>query len=580
LVFRCLFAASSILLAFAALGHAAPALRLTNSTVGPVSIAVGGSVSAPLLEAYNGGDGNLTVGTPQISVSWVTATVGAAAPCQTTTLASTCFPIQLHLNVAGLAASSTPYSGSVTITAPGAVDAPQNIAVLAQVGGAVPSNVSVYVAPGAVQQVPFTTNSLLNSQTKTNDGNSWLSLDLDGTGSFRFVLPYYIQVAPQPSQTSGTYTGTITTSGSNFSGDNKTVAVTMNVTSQPIAQASPPANVLLAQGAAPLTYPCTPLLTVGNAGIAALTLQSPAVTGGSWLTATGYAGGAVLSYNPSGLAPGSYSANVTIASNAANGAVSVPVTMQVEATGSPYINYQGVLDNATFVPGDSVAPGDIVIAQGDQLSLQGYTAGQAPPLANTVGGAGVLVNGEAAPLYYSCYGQLAFQMPTDTATGTALVTVQRSDGSTSNTASVTVAPRAPKILLIGGGPYGAIVNATDGSFPAPVGTFPGSNAHPATAGDVLTIYAIGMGPTNPPVATGAPAPSSAPLAQLTVTPTINFGGSIAPVFATPSFAGLSPTYAGLYQINVTIPPNTSKGVTALSIVFPDSTSNTVQIALQ
>ena len=222
---------------------------------------------------------------------------------------------------------------------------------------------------------------------------------------------------------------------------------------------------------------------------------------------------------------------------------------------------------------------DIAIAQGDQLSLQSYTAGPAPPLANSVGGASVSVNGEAAPLFYSCYGQLAFQIPTDAATGTAQVTVQRS-GMTSNTVSVNIAPRAPKILLIGGGPYGAIVNATDGSFPVPAGLFPGYNTHPATAGDTLTIYCIGLGPTNPSVATGAPAPSTNPLAQLTVTPEVNFGGSIAPVLATPLFAGLSPTYAGLYQINVTIPPGTPTGVTALSIVFPDSTSNTVLIALQ
>jgi uncharacterized protein (TIGR03437 family) len=565
-------------LVFSSLCDAAPALRLTNSTVGPVSIAVGGSTTAPLLEAYNGGDGSLTLGTPQISVPWITATVGALAPCQTTTLASSCFPIQIKLNVNGLAASLTPYSGTVTISAPNAVDAPQIIAVLAQVGGAVPSSVSVYVAPGSTQEVPFTTNSLLSAQAKTNDGNSWLSLALNGAGSFRFVLPYYIRIAPQANQTSGTYNGTIVTSDSNFAGDNKTIAVTMNVTSQPIAEASP-VSVVVAQGAAPLTYPCTPLLTVSNAGLAALSLQAPVVSGGSWLTASGYSAGAVLSFNPSGLSPGSYSGNVTMASNAANGPISVPVTMQVEATAPPYINYQGVLDNATFVPGDAVAPGDIVVAQGDQLSLQSYTASQAPPLANSVGGASVLVNGEAAPLYYSCYGQLAFQMPTDAATGTALVTVQRSDGTASNTVSVTVAPRAPRILLIGSGPYGAIVNNTDSSYPVPIGSFPGSNTHPATAGDTLTIYCIGMGLTSPAVATGAPAPGG-PLAYLTVTPQVNFGGSIAPVLATPSFAGLSPTYAGLYQINVTIPPGTSKGVTALSIVFPDSTSNTVQIAIQ
>jgi uncharacterized protein (TIGR03437 family) len=89
-----------------------------------------------------------------------------------------------------------------------------------------------------------------------------------------------------------------------------------------------------------------------------------------------------------------------------------------------------------------------------------------------------------------------------------------------------------------------------------------------------------MGPTNPAVATGAPAPSSVPLAQLTVTPQVNFGAGIAPVTATPSFYGLTPTYAGLYQINVTIPPGVPTGVTALSIVFPDSISNTVQLAIQ
>ena len=160
-------------------------------------------------------------------------------------------------------------------------------------------------------------------------------------------------------------------------------------------------------------------------------------------------------------------------------------------------------------------------------------------------------------------------MPTDVATGTALVTVQRSDGTTSNSASVTVAPRAPRILLIGGGPYGAIVNATDGSFPAPLGTFPGSNAHPAAADNVLTIYAIGMGPTNPAVATGAPAPSTGTLAQLTVTPTINFGGSIAPVFATPSFAGLSPTLCRTLSYQCDDSTQYACRVTALSVVFPD-----------
>jgi uncharacterized protein (TIGR03437 family) len=573
LEFRFSFILSTAVLSLASFCHAAPALRLTNTTVGPVSIAAGGTVAAPLLEAYNAGDGTLTLGAPQISVPWATATVGASGPCKTTTLASICFPIQIQLNVSGLAASSTPYSGTVTITAPNAVDAPQTIAVLAQVGGAVPSSVSVYVAPGSTQDVAFTTNSLMNGQTKTNDGNSWLSLALQGTGSFRFVFPYYIQVVPQSSQTSGTYTGTITTSGSNFAGDNKTINVTMNVTTQPIAQpSSSQVNLTLAQGAAPETLG----LALSNAGQGTLTVQGVSSTG-QGVTATAISGGAALTFNPGTLAPGNYSGTVTVASNAANGPVVVPVNFTVEANGPPSIPFQGVVDDAIFAAGDAVAPGDIVALFGDQLSFSAPASGQAPPLATQIGTTQVLIDGQAAPLFYASYGQINLQVPVNTAVGTATVQVMR-DGLTSNTISLAMASRAPRILLIGGGPYGIIVNATDGSYPAPVGTFPGS--HPATAGDTLVVYCIGMGPTSPAVATGAPAPSASPLAQLTVTPQVNFGGSIAPVLVTPLFAGLTPTYAGLYQINVTIPPGTSKGVTALSIVFPDSTSNTVQLAIQ
>jgi hypothetical protein len=45
-------------LAFAAVGNAAPMLRLVSSTVGPVSIAAG-ATTTQTVEAYNAGDGPL-----------------------------------------------------------------------------------------------------------------------------------------------------------------------------------------------------------------------------------------------------------------------------------------------------------------------------------------------------------------------------------------------------------------------------------------------------------------------------------------------------------------------------------------
>jgi uncharacterized protein (TIGR03437 family) len=261
-----------------------------------------------------------------------------------------------------------------------------------------------------------------------------------------------------------------------------------------------------------------------------------------------------------------------------NGSLTVPVDFEVVAKSAPLINYQGVQDNAIFVAGDTVAAGDVLVVKGEQLSFSPLTVGAPPPLDTTVGGAKVLVNGQPAPMYYSSYGQLAFQLPFETPLGTALVQVQR-DGVPSNTVSVNVGARAPRLLRVNVGDYGAIVNATDGSLPMPVGSFPGVNTRPAMPGETLTIYAIGLGATSPAVASGQPAPSDN-LPNLVTKPVVNFGGGIGAILATPLYAGLSPTYAGLYQVNVTIPPDVPKGTVEVVLVFPDTVSNGVQIAIQ
>jgi uncharacterized protein (TIGR03437 family) len=181
-------------------------------------------------------------------------------------------------------------------------------------------------------------------------------------------------------------------------------------------------------------------------------------------------------------------------------------------------------------------------------------------------------------MYYSSYGQLAFQMPYEISNGTATVQVQR-DGLSSNLVSVQVADRAPRLLLLRGGPWGAIQNQ-DLSIPMPAGTFSDIPSHAAKVGDALTIYAIGLGPTTPQVISGQPAPATSPLASVTSPALVNFGAGPGGIFATPLFVGLSPNYAGLYQINVVVPPGVPKGVVNLTVGFSDSASNSVQIYIQ
>ena len=546
------------LIAFLGILQAAPTLRLVNSTVGPIPVATGGTAPAQSVEAYNIGDGalSLTVSSP---ASWITPAVGATRACQTTLASANCIPLQFTLDTSSLAAGT--YTAVVTVAAAsGTVDAPQTVTVTVRVGG-----VDVYIAPGSTRDVPITTTRLVTTGATTQDGGGWLSLALEGTGSFRFVFPYNIHIAPGANMASGTYNGSVTTRGSSVAGENVTVPVTMRVTTQPIAKPSPEQiNVRLAEGAPAMVYPFSIPVSLSNIGQGTLTTGAITTSGGSWLKPDP-AINTFIAIDPSGLAQGSYSGAINVESNAVNGPTTIPVALEIVAKDAPLVYYQGVLDNGTFVPGDTVAQGDVMVVKGEQFSTGPFTPGQAPPLAGTVGGASVLVNGNPAPLFYSSYGQLAFQMPVNTPVGNAQVQVKRDDGQISNTVTVEVAARAPRLL--------AAVNP-DGS----VNT--GDPSHAAKTGDVLTIYAIGLGPTDPSVATGLPAPSAEPLARVTGALLVNFGGSIVGPLVVPAFAGLTPTYAGLYQINVAVPAESPRGIVDVSAGFPDARSNSLRLAIQ
>src|SRR5260221_12349796 len=123
-----------ILAAFSiALAMAAPRLRLSDTTVGPVAIAAGSNGPSRAIEFTNAGDGTLNV-TVRSSVTWAVPAIGAGRPCGILG-GGTCTPINIALNTASLSAGT--YTGIITVTDPNAVDAPQTIAVTVAIGGAV-----------------------------------------------------------------------------------------------------------------------------------------------------------------------------------------------------------------------------------------------------------------------------------------------------------------------------------------------------------------------------------------------------------------------------------------------------------
>ena len=114
-----------------------------------------------------------------------------------------------------------------------------------------------------------------------------------------------------------------------------------------------------------------------------------------------------------------------------------------------------------------------------------------------------------------------------------------------------------------------------------------SENNPVSAGDVFIIFGTGLGEVNPPIVDGhascepdgvcLPDGSNLTLRSATSSPTVTVGGVEIPVF----FAGLSPQFAGLYQINATLAEGIPAGDAEIKVSFdgfesPDGVTVRVQ----
>ena len=84
--------------------------------------------------------------------------------------------------------------------------------------------------------------------------------------------------------------------------------------------------------------------------------------------------------------------------------------------------------------------------------------------------------------------------------------------------------------------------------------------NPAVRGRAVSLYVNGLGPVDNQPASGAPA-SASPLSSTRIRPEVTIGGRRAEVL----FAGLSPGFVGLYQVNVIVPEDTPAGLQPLVI---------------
>jgi uncharacterized protein (TIGR03437 family) len=555
----------TILLLCCGLLSAAPELRLATTAIGPVYIAAEQNGPTQTVAATNIGTGTLSL-SASANMPWLTASIGDSNV------------VQIALATSSLATGQ--YTGVVAVLAPGAVDAPQNISVTVQIGSPVPAALDLYVAPGGSASTMFTTATTLIATVNNPQTAPALSV-ISYAGSFFSPPLSFTITATAPAETAdGNYSASVITSGSTSAADNKTISVTIHVTSQPIVTWSPASlSFRLAPGAPAATQ----AVVFSNTGMGSLALgagvgpPTPLPAPPPWLTQTIQGNDVFFTATPGTMSPGTYQASVTILSNAANGPTVIPVELNVLTPGPPVPYYEGVLDNALFAVGDPLAPGGIVAVFGEQLSDTVTQAGSLP-LGTSLGGATVLVNGVTAPIYYASPGQLNFQIPYETSPGPAVVEVQR-DGQTGNSVSITVQSAVPRLLPLGIGSYGIAVLNNSATFAIP--TTPGIASRPAQAGvDTVVFYALGLGQTSPAAQDGQPSPAGQiPPAHIVIGETVFAGTGVT---VTPAYAGLTPGSVGLYQINVFLPANSMQG-SAVPVYLDMGggvLSNRVDIAIQ
>ena len=102
-----------------------------------------------------------------------------------------------------------------------------------------------------------------------------------------------------------------------------------------------------------------------------------------------------------------------------------------------------------------------------------------------------------------------------------------------------------------------------------------SAAKPASPGEILSLFASGLGPTRPGVDPGQPFPqSTAPAVNSPIEVTVN--GNAAEVLGA---VGLPGTVDG-YQVNFRIPPDTAKGTATVRLSAAWVPGAAVAIAVQ
>lgn len=236
-------------------------------------------------------------------------------------------------------------------------------------------------------------------------------------------------------------------------------------------------------------------------------------------------------------------------------------------------NITDIVDAGSFAEAKPVAPGSYIDIKGTGLSdMTDLFATPFLPLSLD----GVIVSfdvpssGISLPgrVQYVDGSQINVQVPWELQGQTSVLVKVAINFSYSNVYTLNLATYAPAFFEY---PLNGtlFVAARDENFQLI------STSNPAKRGHTISLYANGLGPVTNTPATGDATPDQ-PFSETTAVPTVTIGGKQANV----GFHGLTPEVAGLYQINVTVPPDTPTGTQQLVLSVGGVTAKVSNIAVQ
>ena len=488
-------------------------------------------------------------------LSWLQVSPSLGVATTNTTLTVTVSPT-------GLAASTNPYTGFISLTPIGGTQT-QTIPVTLTVSPATGGNITTdttsvnltaqvgtqkQAATVTVSNVTGGTAPVLFNVTTTPASATWLK-----ASPAQATTQSSVTITADPTGLSAnTYQGQVTITP--VGGNAVTVSVSFTVQALPVISASRTSFTFsyLAGGDVP---PTQTVQVSGGAFTAAVT------SGNDWLAVSPGAGNTTtnltISVTPSGQSQGAHEGTITVSgANGTVGVVTLTVTLNVT---SPLPTVTSVVNGASFLPG-AIAGGEVISVFGTDLGPTTAVTAQlnaAGNLATTLGGVQLVVSGFPAPLIYASSTQVTAVVPYEVARYLQATVQVTYLNQRSNAITLGVTNTSPAIFTLNSAGSGPGARNADFSVNGP--------NNPVSRGGYVVFFMTGEGPLTPAGVTGKINPATGPgvaIAALPVAVLINnqpanwtYAGGIAGVVE------------GIMQLNVQIPEGVPSGTLPVLVLI-------------